>query len=92
VHSHPNARLGVAGRVCLVDRVLQDHWPVARPAAAFGVSAHTTWKWIRRCRTDGLAGPSTENAGTYRPKLVMEPVMAESRPIIPSPARRATAR
>lgn len=56
MHSHPNARLGFAGRVCLVERVLRDRWPAVRAAAAFGVSEHTAWKWIRRYRTAGLPG------------------------------------
>jgi transposase InsO family protein len=56
VNSHKNARLGFTGRVCLVERVLQDTWSAPAAAAAFGVSDRTVRKWLARYRTEGLAG------------------------------------
>jgi transposase InsO family protein len=56
MNSHPNARLGLAGRLCLVQRVLQDHWTAPQAAAAFGVSDRTVRKWLARYRVEGGAG------------------------------------
>jgi transposase InsO family protein len=56
VNSHKNARLGFAGRACLVERVLRDHWTVATAAAAFGISRQSVRKWLRRYRAEGRAG------------------------------------
>lgn len=56
MNSHKNARLGFAGRVCLVERVSRDGWSTAEAAAAFGVSVQSVRKWIRRYRAEGQAG------------------------------------
>lgn len=56
MRSHKNARLGYTGRVCLVNRVVQDRWPVAMAAAAFGISEQSVRKWLRRFRREGRAG------------------------------------
>lgn len=56
MNSHKNARLGFTGRVCLVERVLQDKWSAPAAAAAFGVSDRTVRKWLRRYRMEGQAG------------------------------------
>ena len=56
MNSHKNARLGFAGRVCLVERVVQQQWRTAQAAAAFGVSVQSVRKWIRRFEAEGLAG------------------------------------
>jgi transposase InsO family protein len=55
VNSHKNARLAFAGRVCLVERVIIDHWRVADAARAFGISKPTVRKWISRWETEGLS-------------------------------------
>ena len=56
MNSHKNARLGFAGRVCLVERVLGDGWTGAEAAAAFAVSARSVWKWVARYKAEGRAG------------------------------------
>lgn len=56
MNSHPNARLGWAGRLCLVQRVLQDHWPAPQAGAAFGISERTVRKWLARYRVEGRDG------------------------------------
>jgi transposase InsO family protein len=56
VNSHKNARLGFAGRVCLVERVIRDGWRTDEAAAAFGVSVQSVRKWLRRYRAEGAAG------------------------------------
>jgi transposase InsO family protein len=54
--AHPRAKLTVAGRRLLVERVLEQGWPPARAAEAQGVSVATAYKWLRRWRAEGLAG------------------------------------
>ena len=56
MNSHKNARLGFAGRVCLVERLLRDHWSTAQAAAAFGVTVQTVRKWRRRYKAEGRDG------------------------------------
>ena len=53
---HPRAKLTVAGRRLLVERVVEEGWPVVRAAEAQGVSAATADKWLRRWRAEGPAG------------------------------------
>jgi transposase InsO family protein len=54
--AHPRAKLTVAGRRLLVERVLELGWPPARAAEAQGVSVATAYKWLGRWRAEGLAG------------------------------------
>lgn len=56
MNSHKNARLGFAGRVDLVTRIVRDGHPVAHVARALGVSERTAWKWLGRFRREGWAG------------------------------------
>ena len=56
MNSHKNARLGFAGRVCLVERVTRDGWETRDAAAAFAVSVQTVRKWLRRYRREGVSG------------------------------------
>jgi transposase InsO family protein len=44
------------GRRLLVERIEVEGWPVAHAAAMTGVSRQTATKWVRRYRTEGLAG------------------------------------
>jgi transposase-like protein len=53
---HANAPLGPKGRLTMVRRVVDERWPLARAAAAAGVSERTCGKWVRRYRVDGEAG------------------------------------
>ena len=54
--AHPRAKLTVAGRRLLVERICDEGWPPARAADAQGVSLATAYKWLGRWRTEGLAG------------------------------------
>ena len=56
MNSHRNARLGFAGRWCLVDRLRRDGWTQEVTAAAFGVSERTVRKWLRRYEREGREG------------------------------------
>lgn len=66
MNSHKNARLGFAGRVCLVERVLRDGWPVVSAAAAFGISRQSVRKWLRRYRAEGRAGLADRSSRPHR--------------------------
>ena len=54
--SHPNARLTLHGRRLLIERVRSGR-PVAHVAGERGISRATAYKWVRRWRTEGDAGP-----------------------------------
>lgn len=56
MNSHKNARLGFAGRVCLIERLVDDRWSVSTAAAAFGISPQSVRKWLRRFRSEGRSG------------------------------------
>jgi transposase InsO family protein len=66
VNSHKNARLGFAGRACLVERVLRDRWTAPAAAAAFGVSDRTVRKWVARYRCEGHAGLADRSSRPIR--------------------------
>lgn len=53
---HRTAKLTPAGRQLLVRRILVEGWPPATAAEMVGVSRATAYKWLRRYRTEGLAG------------------------------------
>ena len=54
--SHANARLTAHGRALLVDRIVGGQRPVAHVAAELGVSRQCAHRWVRRFRTQGIAG------------------------------------
>jgi transposase InsO family protein len=66
VNSHKNARLGFAGRVRLVERVLQDQEQVRVVAATMGVSRRTVYKWTARFRAEGVAGLRDRSSRPHR--------------------------
>jgi len=53
---HANAPLGPKGRQIMVERVIEQGWPIAQAAAAAGVSGRTCSKWLARYRAEGVAG------------------------------------
>jgi transposase InsO family protein len=55
VNVHKNAKITPAGRALLVQRVVAGGRQAA-VAAAFGVSARTVGKWVRRWRVEGMSG------------------------------------
>ena len=54
--THARAKLTVAGRLLLVERVLELGWTVTMAAEAQGCSAATGYKWLRRFRAEGHGG------------------------------------
>jgi transposase InsO family protein len=56
VRLHANARSSPHIRRLLVNRVVQEGWPVGLAAKAVGLSRKAARKWIERFRTEGEAG------------------------------------
>lgn len=54
--AHAKAKLTPAGRLLIVQRVLDDGWRPAHAAAMAGVSRQTLYKWLRRFNEEGLEG------------------------------------
>lgn len=63
---HRNAQLTPRGRRILVDRVVRDGWPVAVAAESMGVSRETTYRWLRRFRSEGVAGLEDRSSRPHR--------------------------
>jgi transposase InsO family protein len=53
---HANARTCPKSRALIASRVLERGWSLAAAAEAAGVSERTAGKWVRRFRSEGLAG------------------------------------
>lgn len=53
---HRNARLTFHGRLLLVQRVRDQHMPVAHAARAMGISRQCAHRWIARFDREGIAG------------------------------------
>jgi transposase len=66
VRHHANAKLTLAGRRLLVERVLEQGWTVRRAAAAAGVSVRTVYKWLARYRAEGCGGLADRNSRPHR--------------------------
>jgi transposase InsO family protein len=54
--AHRNVRLTLYGRWLIVQRVREQHWPVAHAARAVGVSRQCAHRWIARFDAEGVAG------------------------------------
>ena len=80
MNTHKNARLAFAGRVCLVERIVNDRWRVADAASAFGISKPTVRKWIRRWQSEGVAGLADRSSRPNRsPRQIETSLEAEVR-------------
>ena len=75
MNSHQNARLGFAGRACLIERVLRDGWSAPDAAAAFHVSARTVWKWVRRFQEGGRTALRDRSSRPRRSPRQLAPVL-----------------
>ena len=64
--AHAKAQLTVPGRLLLIHRINVEHWPVATAAEAQGVSRATAYKWLRRWRTEGVAGMADRSSRPHR--------------------------
>jgi transposase InsO family protein len=53
---HRTAKLTPSGRRLLIHRILVEGWPPATAAEMVGVSRATAYKWLRRYRSEGVAG------------------------------------
>ena len=64
--AHGSARLTVAGRLLLIERVAVDGWSVAQAAAAQGISRTTAYKWWQRWREEGAEGLVDRSSAPHR--------------------------
>ena len=64
--SGSKARLTFHGRLLLVQRVLEQQWPVAHAAKAQGVWRQCAHRWINRYRAQGAAGLRDRCAAPHR--------------------------
>ncbi len=54
--AHRRAMLTRFRRLLLVQRVCEMKWSLPRAAESAGVSRMTVYKWVRRCKAEGLVG------------------------------------
>lgn len=64
--THARAKLTVAGRMLLVQRVLELGWTVPMAAEAQGCSAATGFKWLRRFQAEGHPGLQDRSSRPHR--------------------------
>lgn len=74
---HKNARTTPQSRAILVQRVLQERWPVKDAAAAFGVSPRTVYKWLARFKAQGAAGLQDRRSVAHRRPHALAPAWLE---------------
>ena len=56
MNSHKNAKTTPLSRAEMVRRVRVEGQPIARVAAAYGISERTVYKWLERFREEGVEG------------------------------------
>ena len=71
--THARAKLTVAGRMLLVQRVLELGWTVSMAAEAQGCSAATGYKWLRRFQTEGHPGLQDRSSRPHRSPMRLGP-------------------
>lgn len=74
---HRNAALTPSGRRLLVRRIQELGWTVASAARAAGVSQATAHKWLRRFRSEGVAGLADRSSRPHRTRQKNLPVGPE---------------
>jgi transposase InsO family protein len=63
---HRNARLTFHGRCLIVQRVRDEHMPIAHVAKAMGVSRQCAHRWIARFDAEGIAGLEDRTSRPHR--------------------------
>jgi transposase InsO family protein len=63
---HRNARLTFHGRLLLVQRVRDQHMPIAHVARAMGISRQCAHRWLARFDTEGPAGLHERSSRPHR--------------------------
>jgi transposase InsO family protein len=63
---HRNARLTFHGRRLLVQRVRDEHMPIAHVAKAMGVSRQCAHRWVARFDAEGIAGLEDRSSRPHR--------------------------
>jgi transposase InsO family protein len=75
--AHRTARLNAYGRQLLVQRILIEGWSVPTAARAQGVSRATGYKWVRRFRSEGVAGLTDRSSRPRRSPRQTAPAEVE---------------
>ena len=70
---HRNARLTFHGRRLLVQRVREQHMPVAHVAKAMGVSRQCAHRWVARFDAEGVAGLEDRSSRPHRMPTMTSP-------------------
>lgn len=65
MNSHKNAKTTPLSRAEMVRRVRVEGQPVARVAAAYGVSERTVYNWLERFREEGVEGLENRSSRPY---------------------------
>lgn len=73
MNSHKHARLTLAGRALLVNRVLEQGWTMAAAAEAVGISCRTGFKWLARFRAEGAGGLADRSSRPQRSPTACPP-------------------
>ena len=94
--THARAKLTVAGRMLLVQRVLHLGWSVTMAAEAQGCSAATGYKWLRRFQAEGPEGLHDRSSRPRRSPMRLSPsreasIMARREATLEGPHRIAWA-
>ena len=66
MNTHKNARLAFSGRVCLIDRIVNDQWRGVDAARAFVLSERSVRKWRRRFEAEGSTGLLDRSSRPHR--------------------------
>ena len=73
-------KLTPLGRKLLIERVLDEGWPVKAAAESMGVSTQTAYKWLRRYRNEGPTGLADRTSRPTRsPQICSEELVAKIR-------------
>jgi transposase InsO family protein len=70
---HANARTCPNSRRLLVERIVNEGWPLTKAAEAAGVSGHTASKWLARWRAEGESGLLDRPSRPRRSPARLEP-------------------
>lgn len=70
---HKNARTTPRSRAMLVQRVIEERWPINAVALSFGISERTVYKWLARYRAEGVAGLRDRQSQAHRRPHALAP-------------------
>jgi transposase InsO family protein len=75
---HANARTCPNSRRLLVDRILDQRWPVRAAAEAAGITERSAYRWLARWRAEGEAGLADRSSAPRRIPHRVQPDRVEA--------------